>query len=642
MGDNKLQSIGEIFNQKFFRIPDYQRGYAWNLDQLKDFWEDIGNLKENKIHYTGLLTVEAVKIKDIEKNSEKWSDDKWLIQKGLKPYFVIDGQQRLTTCIVLINSILNKIDKEDLINYQIKTYWYDKFLFQESNKYKSYLFGYEKDNPSDEFFKTKILNQTSLSADKFPEHTLYTINLKNAKDFFDEKIKAFTKDEVEAIFRKVINSLKFNFYEIDDDLDVFITFETMNNRGKPLSKLELLKNRLIYLTTLMDETIGDSERLRKDISETWKTIYEYLGKDSFKKLEDDNFLKDHWIMYFKYDRKESETYAKFLLNDYFTSKNLLTGQISFNDIQLYVESISKSVKNWFYTFNPAQSKYQEETKLWLERLNRVGFGAFRPLIMAVMTKETNEIKLNELLRLAESFVFLVFNLSRAPANTKDSYFYRMANSFYNGEKDHNIEDLIKNINNLIYNDSDKEFWLDLDQFAKHISKLFDRNEGFYSWNGLRYFLYEYELDCQTRARGDVKISWEEFNKRKKEDSIEHIYPQQAEIDCWNNDFSKFSGQERKWLLNSLGNLLLISQSKNSSLQNSCFSVKRKNGDIGYYNGSYSEIEVSQNTQWTPDEIKQRGLNLLKFLEERWDVDFESEEFKLKILHLDFFKNPDLN
>lgn len=43
----------------------------------------------------------------------------------------------------------------------------------------------------------------------------------------------------------------FNLHEIEDDFDVFVAFETMNNRGKKLSNLELLKNRLIYLTTYM-------------------------------------------------------------------------------------------------------------------------------------------------------------------------------------------------------------------------------------------------------------------------------------------------------------------------------------------------------------------------------------------------------
>ena len=55
MSDTKLLSLSEIFNNKIFRIPDFQRGYSWEERQLDDFWEDIQNLSPNKIHYIGLL-----------------------------------------------------------------------------------------------------------------------------------------------------------------------------------------------------------------------------------------------------------------------------------------------------------------------------------------------------------------------------------------------------------------------------------------------------------------------------------------------------------------------------------------------------------------------------------------------------------
>lgn len=60
MSANKLQSLTEIFNEKFFRIPDFQRGYSWQEKQLEDFWEDLINLQNDKTHYTGLLTVEPI------------------------------------------------------------------------------------------------------------------------------------------------------------------------------------------------------------------------------------------------------------------------------------------------------------------------------------------------------------------------------------------------------------------------------------------------------------------------------------------------------------------------------------------------------------------------------------------------------
>lgn len=50
--------------------------------------------------------------------------------------------------------------------------------------------------------------------------------------FLKKKIKNLRIDEIETIFKKLTKQFKFNVYEISDDLDVFIAFETMNNRGK--------------------------------------------------------------------------------------------------------------------------------------------------------------------------------------------------------------------------------------------------------------------------------------------------------------------------------------------------------------------------------------------------------------------------
>ena len=174
MADNKLQSLTEIFNEKFFRIPDFQRGYSWGENQLEAFWEDLINLKNDSIHYTGLLTIESIENSSVKK-VEKWQDDLWLFERGFGAYYLIDGQQRLTTSIILINELLNNFTDDEGINFSSKKDWIKKFLFQTYREsYKSYIFGYEKDNPSDEYFKTKILSQESSTSDKVPEQTLYT------------------------------------------------------------------------------------------------------------------------------------------------------------------------------------------------------------------------------------------------------------------------------------------------------------------------------------------------------------------------------------------------------------------------------------------------------------------------------------
>ena len=615
MANSKLQHLTEIFNEKIFRIPDFQRGYSWQEAQLEDFWEDLVNLKEDKIHYTGLLTIEPIPKSKIQE------DDSWFLKARYKAYYLIDGQQRLTTAIILINEILNKFENDGDINYRKKSDWEKKFLFL-SNKddYKSYIFGYEHDDPSNEYFKAGILGQYSSS--KTPE-TLYTYNLKKAKEFFKKKLGG-EKQKIEKIFKKLITGFKFNLYEIDDELDVYVTFETMNNRGKPLSNLELLKNRLIYLSTLLDAEDKTKEGLRKDINETWKTIYEYLGKNKNKPMDDDEFLKNHWIMYFKYDRSESASYAKFLLNVKFTSKNVISKKIDCKNIQAYIRSLYECIKFWFYLFNPECSEYKSTVKAWIKKLNRLGMSAFPPIFMAAMTK-CDQQDLLPLFKSAERFIFLVFRLSQKRSDTGNSYFYKLASSFYHDEE--SVNAVIKKIRQKT--DGKDEGWFDLEKFDSYIKEQYSKEEGFYTWNGLKYFLYEYELYLKNEAGGDTKISWIEFNKRKQEETIEHIYPQTATEECWTSVFKKYSRKERNILLHSLGNLVLLSRSKNSSLQNKCFTLKKRDTEtgkpVGFYNGSYSEIEVSAYDKWTKEEIQDRGKKMLDFLDKRWKVNIWSWE-----------------
>ena len=79
----------------------------------------------------------------------------------------------------------------------------------------------------------------------------------------------------------------------------------------------------------------------------------------------------------------------------------------------------------------------------------------------------------------------------------------------------------------------------------------------------------------------------------------------------------------------------LSRAKNSSLQNDSFDLKKNNGNgVGFYNGSASENEISQESEWLPETILSRGLQLLAFMEERWQIVIGDDEFKTQLLHMD--------
>ena len=331
---NDLLSLTDLFNRSIFRIPDYQRGYSWGELQLEEFWSDILNLLPNRDHYTGMISLKKL---DREYTSdEKWNDERWLLDNwNYNAYHVVDGQQRLTTFIILINEIvlfykrinpdkemnqifinsipLNKIEEDFLVISKPDS----------ADIIKTFKFGYEVDNPSYEFFKHKILGEPNSG---LLNETFYTLNLENAKKFFSDRLQEeYDKNgihSIEDIFRKITQKLKFNMYYIDNDFNVFVAFETMNNRGKRLSNLELLKNRLIYLSTIFSDEEDNKKAIRKNINNTWKDVYGYLGKNKLKALNDEDFLQDHWIIYFGYTRSNKVTYSSFLLNDYFNQNNI--------------------------------------------------------------------------------------------------------------------------------------------------------------------------------------------------------------------------------------------------------------------------------------------------------------------------------
>lgn len=607
MAKNKddLRSLSQIFrNDISFVVPDYQRGFSWGVRQLEDLWEDLENMPENSNHYTGMFTF----CKDEENDNI---------------FFIVDGQQRMTTLIILINELLKRIEGGIPNELSVEQYK-EKYLYSKpwGVLYNKYRFYYSKDDPSDIFFKAKILEQTC--TDAIPTDTLYTSNLVFAQKFFIGKIKDYDQEQLIALFKKVTERLKFNEYIIDDENEVYVTFETMNNRGKELSALELLKNRLIYLSTLYsyiqpDDKIRakNAEDLRKSINNVWKTIYQFLGKSTKRKLKDDSFLRDHWIMYFGYDKKT--TFKEGLLTNNFTVKKLLSNQLSIDDINQYVNSLNDSIVAWFNINCPSESKLSTEEKVWLTCLNRVDIGSFMPLIMAAYLKmKKNSIE--DLLKSCERFRFLTFDISGRRSDTAASHFYSLAFSFYHNTTD-NYRLLIDDIN------WQTDYWLNIDSFINSTVERYQKREGFFSWSGRRYFLYEYERHIQSGTKdNDQKVNWETFeNNQENKISIEHIYPQSPTDEYWT---TRFVTDKDKCLTHSLGNLLLLSVAKNSEQQNYSYDKKKKTtwnekGEIihhGYDTGSYSEIEVSQKyDEWLPQCVIERGKVLLNFLKERWEI-----------------------
>jgi hypothetical protein len=495
---------------------------------------------------------------------------------------------------------------------------------------KSCLFGYAKDNPSHEFFRTQILG---VHSNKYSgTRTLYTNNLAFAKEYLKKQLKALeTPGDHERIFKALTQRFRFNLHELSDEIDVCVAFETMNNRGKPLSRLELLKNRLIYLSTLSDRPDAERSKVRANLNEVWRTVYEELGSDPLEALDDDEFLRAHWIVFFGYDKDEADPLTEFLLNKHFTAERLKSKKLTLAGIQAYADSLQVSVRVWQQLHFPENqgALLDGDVTRALVRLKRLGFGVLRPLLLAVLSTEPEPDSLLPVLHQAERFLLLVRSFTGTRSNVAEPDSNRLAHEI------HTRSQGISSAASMLSERVSRHF--SLEAFQAAINELFGSEEGkgFYGLPGLKFMLFEYEEFLQKKGKNsESKITWREFSRSK--DSVEHVYPQSPKPGEWPL-FSNFTSERRRFLTHSLGNLVAVTVGKNASLSRRSFSAKKKGTDTspGFSQGSFSELRIAQNDDWTPSVILKRGLEMLRFLEDRWEVDLGSDKELTTLLGLEF-------
>jgi hypothetical protein len=668
----ELYSLSKIFTENLYRIPDYQRGYSWTTRQLKDFWSDLVLLDHGRDHYTGVLTLEEV----TRNEYQKWQDDLWIIEsKKYRPFYVVDGQQRLTTSLILLQVVLEQMKSDSSLHYWTADEIRKKYIFESRDRgiSRSYIFGYEKDNPSYEFLKTRIFMEKS-DHHETGEKTIYTHNLIAAKQFFLKKIEGMDITKLEQFYTKLTQHFLFNIYTIAPGIEVFVAFETMNNRGKPLSHLELLKNRLIFLSTrLINNDIEERSKVRFAVNESWKTAYHYLGRNQKKPLDDDLFLQTHFVSYvgeMLYDVRTHEVsrsrinmlirdgeYKNYLLDELFTSRNIprVAGNLakeagfdddlaknpphplSTNSIYDYARDIKDCVKTYYAILNPEDSDLTDDQKIVLAQITRLGWYDALPLglIAAMMTKGQ---ELTDLLIMLERYLFLRFAINY-PQQLHVVNITEL--SVMIKKRILTIKDATSALN--IYSEIYSPKTSVVDLFSQSY-----RHQGHYGWKVIRYFLFEYELELKKKARAKRdKISWDDFiSEHFDEDyeTVEHIYPQRPTADYWKTKFGHLTNRQRQLLRNSLGNLVALSRPKNAALGNRSFPEKTKGSATtsGYVAGSYSEIEVAHYEDWTPEAILERGLKMMTFMEKRWRFKLKDKDTKIQTLGLSFMVKSDDN
>ena len=267
---------------------------------------------------------------------------------------------------------------------------------------------------------------------------------------------------------------------------------------------------------------------------------------------------------------------------------------------------------------------------WLIKINRLGLRIFGPLTLAVYLKAENPKDRIRYLKEIEAYIFLIYLCAGRKSTLGNADFSHIAMYLYHDNEEWTLDKVIEEIHKRTYGDDNEYYDYSPDRFIANIKDQFvgSKSDGYYNWPGVRYFLFEY--DNYLKGKEESKVKWTMPN------SIEHIYPQTPSDISWKKSFTGFTAKQQQYLCNSLGNLVLLRHSKNSSLSNKPFDKKKKTiystgSSSGFFYGSHSEINVAESKNWNPREIYNRGVKMFTFLADRWEIDLTKKEIKELLL-----------
>jgi len=550
--DFELLSITDIFNSgnRRLRIPDYQRGYSWEISQRKDLIEDIEYIIKGGYtyrHYTGTIVA--------TRNEELTERD------GIETFDIVDGQQRTTSLVILISVLVEKLKSPNVESPYSADFLFNTFIgegMETGNTVRKFISGKEQDG----VFKKLIFesgrhdNVVESKSDQ---------NLVNAYNEFTKWVEE-TEIPSHEITKCIIENLGFLFYAPENDSEIGIMFEVINNRGKALSQLEKIKNYLIYFSQK-----NELKDLGNTVKDHWPDILSRLNSINYTSNDDeDRFLRNCWIV-FKDTNKAKSYHVYDNLKEHWPPDQ----KQNWEDLKEFVQFMNRA--SLTYTKFLGLKEVSNDEFKWLRRIKLHPQNAsITPLILAIYERVTNtEIRV-ELLELLEKLNFRFYGTGIANrADSGQGELFTLAHKLYNqyGEMVEEIDE--------IYN----EKWLKKQlikfvsqeandsAFIQHLTLDKDESGDYYHWAGLKFFLASYEESL--KETGGESLDLEKImNKRNPEAPNDFFHREHI----WAKAETKHTNENEEPIMNKrrLGNFILLKESQNIKVSNAPVEKKVNN------------------------------------------------------------------
>ena len=269
------KTLAEVLRGHFLRIPRFQRPYSWEREELSDFWYDLVERSVDD-YFMGSMVV----YRDLKENNL---------------YYIVDGQQRLTTITITLAIIRDAFDvigaaePANGIHGLIETTDLDdrrRFVLEHDEK-NSYFQRRVQQRHPDRNAKPQPGEQTALA----DAHAVLSALLFEHLDVAGENSPSGQEKEAQraalTALRNRLLALQFISIELVNEDDAYLIFETLNTRGKDLQISDLVKNlltRLIKVPTKGMDTVKDR----------WTEILSDFNRTRTP-IDTDTFLVHYWL-----------------------------------------------------------------------------------------------------------------------------------------------------------------------------------------------------------------------------------------------------------------------------------------------------------------------------------------------------------
>ncbi len=594
-----MTALTDVVLPRLLRVPDYQRGYAWEKQHVEEFLDVLLLLKGEQRHYTGTIVL-------LEQGPNVVDDN----LQSLAPAEVVDGQQRLTTISLVLNEVRRLLAAEG--QTQMADGLRRQFLSTTRDGVPVLRLDVQRDaRPV----------WTALLHDQPPPvpDSLAGKRLLIATDLIRSEVRRRYDDggiaALADLAKMLTTRLQFTLYLLEGHAEIGVVFETLNDRGKPLTELEKVKNYLLFLSARLPG--GRRQGLAARINDAWSDVYRYLLEvAAVSSTGEDQFLRAHWLA--AVDpvpvrwKGTPSVKRHFDRNRYVDAPDLLVDEVG-----AYVDSLKRAAQSFADSLRPdvqAFGQFGEQATIaravhaQLARARTVA--VFQPMMIALCELLPRDGQTySEVMDLCLRFAVRTYLFRGYRADAGQTRLYRLAHEMWNRRM--SPAELREALRRLVHGYAD-------DDSVR--AAMLDMEDNWYRWGGLRYFLYEYELHLLGGARPET--DWLYFNKERREKTVEHILPQTAKDQYWTERFTK---RERDRLTDVLGNLVLTRD--NSSYSNKPFPDKRGAAGPGertrpcYAQATLKqEQELARLSDWTPDTLRERQERLAAWALQRWAVE----------------------